>query len=123
MPMYDRVLPRDLFNESKLLKCLGQLALLVHDGKAGWLGFEFTPAIPYRGFIIEQDPSDGGLFCANLEWRAGEARLDFYSNYNSKASYPLTYTWSRDDLKEGGSGEVFNDDGTLTDEFRSLVGA
>jgi hypothetical protein len=29
---YNRVIPRDLFNESKLLKCFGQLALLMHDG-------------------------------------------------------------------------------------------
>lgn len=30
---YRRVLPRDLFNEAKLLKCLGQLSLMIHDGK------------------------------------------------------------------------------------------
>ena len=30
---YRRVLPRDLFNEAKLLKCLGQLALIIHDGQ------------------------------------------------------------------------------------------
>lgn len=28
---YQRVIPRDLFNESKLLKCIGRLILKIHD--------------------------------------------------------------------------------------------
>ena len=28
---YTRVLPRDLFNEAKLMKCMGLLTLLIHD--------------------------------------------------------------------------------------------
>lgn len=33
-PEYQRVIPRDLFNEAKLLKCLGRLSLFIHDGKS-----------------------------------------------------------------------------------------
>lgn len=28
---YGRVIPRDLFNEAKLLKCMGQLCLRIHN--------------------------------------------------------------------------------------------
>ena len=30
---YERVIPRDLFNEAKLLKCVGLLVLKIHDGE------------------------------------------------------------------------------------------
>lgn len=57
---YPRVIPRDLFNEANLLKCLGQLYLLLerrrdvaldHDGGA---------------FHVTQDDSDGSLTVTNV---------------------------------------------------------
>jgi hypothetical protein len=40
-----------------MLKCLGQLALLIHDGKAGSLTLEHDDCS--AGFAIEQDDNDG----------------------------------------------------------------
>lgn len=34
---YQREIPRDLFNEANLLKCLGQISLIAHDRPDGEL--------------------------------------------------------------------------------------
>lgn len=115
---YTRVIPRDLFNESKLLKCLGQLALIAHDGHDGKrqapiMGVEFRDDVD-GGFIIEQRQECGGLFVANLKFTVGLMEVDVFTAYNSKSPYPLLF-----DSVEG-EGDVFNDDGTLTDAFHNL---
>lgn len=112
---YTRVIPRDLFNEAKLLKCLGQLALLIHDGKAGNLKVKHRR--PDKGFVVHQDPSSGGLYCYNLRFTLNKVEVEVATNYNSKAPYPLGYCFNDE------YGEVFNDDGSFTDEFKALVGA
>jgi hypothetical protein len=113
---YLRVVPRDLFNESKLLKCLGQLALLVHQGQDnGRLQIRHRRA--RAGFLIDQDESSGDLVCSNLIVKVKDGDLlRLGSSYNSKAPYPLHFE-ARDE-----SGPVFNDDGSFSDEFRRLIG-
>jgi hypothetical protein len=106
---YTRVIPRDLFNEAKLLKCLGQLALLIRDGKAP--EFLTVDEPDGDGFVIEQNPGDGALYCANLTFRANGRQLPLYAAYNSKDPYPLLC-----DI-DGEETAVFYDDGTLTTEF------
>ena len=114
---YQRVIPRDLFNESKLLKCLGQLALTIHEGigpkglKADHQGDEFR---------INQRAGDGGLFVEiGLQFMAGEYELTLYTSYNSKDPYPLICeTWPDYEFSET---YVFDDDGKITDEFRDYV--
>lgn len=109
---YQRVIPRDLFNEAKLLKCLGQLALLIHEGFNIPAGLTLRHSRPEKGFIIDQDDSSGGLYCRNLSLRVHGRKLTLQSCYNSKSPYPLCYD---DGADEGGT--VFNDDGTLSEEF------
>jgi hypothetical protein len=114
---YTRVIPRDLFNEAKLLKCLGQLALIAHDGHDGKrsvtsLRVDFDDD---GGFIIDQRPEDGGLYATNLSVTIRGKTIEVYSAYNSKSAYPLLFSL-RDE-----EGEVFNDDGTLADEFHDLI--
>ncbi len=113
---YQRVIPRDLFNESKLLKCLGQLSLLLHD--------EVDIRWPLRllhepsdGFFIDQRPSDGALYCSNLilflEYEDRDTEIiDLVSLYNNKDPYPLMFD-------DGGGNEerVFDDEGQLSYEF------
>lgn len=116
---YIRVIPRDLFNEAKLLKCLGQLALIAHDGhdgkrSAAKLRVNFDDD---GGFIIDQRPEDGGLFATNLSVTVAGKAVEVYSAYNSKSAYPLLFAWHDEE------GEVFNDDGTLSDEFCDLMNA
>lgn len=110
--MYTRVIPRDLFNESKLLKCLGQLALLVHEGKVPNVTVKNTG----RFFEIYQRYSDGGLEVINgIDFKLGSKFLELYTVYNSKENYPLLCGY----VDDSGCVEVsvFHEDGTLTSEF------
>lgn len=118
--MYRRVIPRDLFNEAKLLKCLGQLSLAIHDEID--VGKRAVPhCLKVRGddgkpFKIDQRESDGGLFCSSLIFVAGSMPLILYSSYNSKSPYPLNC-----ESLDYGVFDVFNDDGSLTSEFARYV--
>ncbi len=113
---YTRVIPRDLFNESKLLKCLGQLVLKIGNDRfaADHLTVSHTGA--ERGFIIGQDASDAGLYCVNLNvWCYGQ-RLIFRSNYNSQSPYPFVVM-----PPDQGEISVFTDDGEFASEFLTFV--
>lgn len=83
---YRRVIPRDLFNEAKLLKCMGQLALLVHDGKLP------SVTIIHDGspFTIEQAP-DGDLYLPGVRVFVGGEPLTMGTVLNSKEPYPLIF--------------------------------
>jgi len=84
MSTYKRVVPRDLFNEAKLLKCLGRIQILIEDRKL-MLESEFDG----DRFLIEQDDSDGSLFCTNLKFTLGDQEIYFFTDYNSKLNYPI----------------------------------
>lgn len=114
---YSRVLPRDLFNEAKLLKCLGRLALIIHDGTDGHISVPNTFKVISAGdpFEIEQKDSDGGLFCRTVLFMVGTVSLHLYSSYNSIGNYPLICETSNEVLN------VFEDDGCLTSEFIELI--
>lgn len=114
---YTRVIPRDLFNESKLLKCLGQLSLLIHEGRGIRWPLQLECEEPDTGFQIDLDRERGGLICSNVSLFIAEkdepaACIEVYSPINSKSPYPLQFV---DD--EGGEWDVFNDDGLLSTEF------
>jgi len=85
---YNRVLPRDLFNEAKLLKCVGAIAILIHD--------EMIPGLRMHerckgGFVIDQDQSGGSIWITNLDF-TDESGVPVYfsTKLNSKEAYPLT---------------------------------
>lgn len=98
--MYCRVIPRDLFNESKLLKCMGRLSLMVHNCK--------TP----RGITIDDtcDPFEivlwdaGYLEIANLPVFIHDFHVAFATIYNNKGDYPLYAVYDDEFIR------VFNDD-------------
>ena len=112
---YTRTVPRDLFNESKLLKCLGRLVLL-KDGPPRGLPIEFNDDdVGDAGFKIAQNPNTGGLYCANLHFFLRGKMLELEVAYNAKTDpYPLRYEYC------GDGGCVFNDDGSLDAEFVQL---
>lgn len=111
---YNRTIPRDLFNEAKLLKCLGQLSLLIHDEMARPLSIDHDET-EFPGFLIEQRDSDGALYCSNLQVFCKGRLIGLWSPYNRKDAYPLTF--SLDDEE----GDVFTDEGELSEEFRGLI--
>lgn len=105
---YDRVIPRDLFNEAKLLKCIGQLCLLIHDR-------ENTPtemSFEHNGepFEIELLP-EGSLTITNIKITIKEIECIFKTTYNSKSNYPLIVAHGYDEYP------VFNDLGQFDEEF------
>ena len=67
---YTRETPRDLFNESKLLKCLGQLSLIIHNTVDSDGNAELQKRKPFvhgdsygavvAGYIENDDGNDGG---------------------------------------------------------------
>lgn len=118
---YQRVIPRDLFNESKLLKCLGQLALLLHDGKDIRWPLRLSHDNPESGFEIEQDMSSGGLYCLNLNLYLNDREVELQTVMNSKQPYPLLFLKWGEGEEHAGDGEVFNDDGSLADEFKQWL--
>jgi hypothetical protein len=107
--IYQRVIPRDLFNEAKLLKCIGRLVLLIHDGDHNNISFEHDG----EPFEIYQNQDDGSLSIENIYFSIGEDRLSFYTNYNSKLNYPLFCTSTQD----GETYSVFDEHGNYEPEF------
>ncbi len=108
---YTRVIPRDLFNEAKLLKCMGRLCLNILDNK--------TP-VPIK--VIEEDECAGGfaihlshsgdLMIVNIRIKIKDTPVTFWTTYNSKANYP--FFCGKDETE---CIEVFTDDGEYTEDF------
>ena len=63
---YDRILPRDLFNEGQLLTSIGFLSLAIHDNQGG-IGrvLRLDHTNEDEGFIISQ-ALDGSIYVENL---------------------------------------------------------
>lgn len=109
MITYSRVLPRDLFNEAKLLKCMGKLTLAIEDG---FISLEYK----YSGgpFHIQQG-SDGDLTCLNITFEKG---LTFHTPLNARTFWPLVCVTGEYEYID-----VFknNRHGVFTEEFIELL--
>ena len=110
---YNRVIPRDLFNEAKLLKCLGLLSLKLHDNLcniADRLNIDHQDE--KSGFIISQDDC-GSIFVSNLYlYDNNGTSIHLSCDLNSRVNYPLTYEF------KDHCDYVFDDDGNFTDAFK-----
>lgn len=118
---YYRVLPRDLFNEAKLLKGLGRIICDIHDEKLGGLAFEHY--YPNEGFVVEQDRSTGNLMVTNLTIWSKHPDIDdatpvyIECRYNAKDDHwPIVFYTGEDDEQHA----VFDEDGDYSDEFQAL---
>lgn len=116
---YLRVIPRDLFNEADLLKCLGRLWILLDGLPPGHHAGFGRCDLDYDGapFHIEQDPADGSISVENLLFRINGNRWRLRRPLNSRAPWPL-YADRHDE-----EVSVFTESGELTAEFRVLIGA
>jgi hypothetical protein len=117
---YLRVIPRDLFNEASLLKCLGRLWILLDNLPAGHVARLGNDDGDHDGtaFRIEQSDNDGSINVANLPFRIGGRRYHLSRPLNSRQPWPL-YATDDDDEET----TVFGDGGEFTPEFRRLIGA
>ena len=110
MKNYSRVIPRDLFNEAKLLKCMGQLCLKIHDGEL----HEYEPQVLHDGdpFKIEL-LDDGSLYILNIRINFFHSISAFFkTTQNSKLPYPFFLI-----DEEYVEYRVFNDDGSFHEDF------
>lgn len=111
---YIRVIPRDLFNESKLLKCLGRL--VIEAERHPHISVELIEGRERQGFDIRQSEADGSLWARNIHVTVGGRHIIVQTNYNSKREWPLYAT----PADSPDVVEVFDDAGKLTDEFVGL---
>ena len=107
---YKRVIPRDLFNEAKLLKCYGQLYLCLEKLFPIKVEFELIG----DSFDIYQQPYDGNIFIYNLSF---SHNIMLYSPLNSRDDYPLMFC----DVEYQVDNEVFDSKGLLTEAFKSFI--
>lgn len=112
---YNRVLPRDLFNEAKLLKCMGRLCLLIEDRMTPvYMTVGAYGANGKEGFIIGLIDS-GELTITNLSILINGKPYLFKTAYNSQANWPLFVEHEDTDYP------VFEDNGEWDAEFIQLV--
>lgn len=114
---YHRVLPRDLFNEAKLLKCLGRLCLWAHDYPGLGLRFDLRPDGP---FDIRQHQDSGDLYCRNLQVDGPGGPWALWVPYNSRDPWPLRFYREGDDDDDGRL--VFTDTGWPSVELCRALG-
>lgn len=117
---YSRVIPRDLFNEANLLKCYGQLALVLdsHQDHDALLVDDHVDA----GFQVEQNPDDGSIRLTNLPLHIGGREVRLYRPLNSREPWPLWVEASELD-PNAEDFEVFDADGKPSPAFLDLIGA
>jgi hypothetical protein len=116
---YKRVIPRDLFNEANLLKCLGRLWICLGQRRdlpcsLGEIENGCDPG-DHTGeaFQIHMNDKDGSLSVLNLPFRIRGERFTLSRPLNSRDPWPL--------YCEDNEGEVclpvFDDQGNLSQEF------
>lgn len=113
---YTRVIPRDLFNEASLLKCLGRLAILL-ENRNGAARFD---AEDLPSFDIVQREDDGAIYMENLRLAVGEERYRLSRPLNSRRPWPLYAELI--DASDFDPVDVYDDEGNLTADMLKLIG-
>lgn len=85
--IYKRIIPRDFFNESKLLKCLGRLSLNILECKTN--DITLVEEFDNECFDIYLDENNGYLYVLNYKVYYEDEEIFLYTPYNSKENYPL----------------------------------
>lgn len=111
---YQRVIPRDLFNEANLLKCLGRFWIETERFQPHKVTFEHDG----EAFDVWQD-EDGALYVRNVEIIINGSPHTAFRPLNSRAPWPLYILGGVD----GEPMDVFQEDGELTPEVLALINA
>lgn len=109
---YTRKIPRDFFNESKLLKCMGQLSLHIINNTLPE-GIDIKIEESGESFNIRRNDYDGSIYVANYYTIVNNEEVQFKTQLNSKSSYPMYCDIEDEDI------EVFNNDGSFSEDFMS----
>jgi hypothetical protein len=114
---YGRVIPRDLFNESSLLKCYGALWIELDNGRFPGAALEYEE--DGAPFAVVQNQSSGGITLANVRLTVRGETVHLERPLNARRAYPL-YAYPSDSESES-ELSVFTDDGRLTGEMRAFL--
>lgn len=117
---YARVIPRDLFNEANLLKCLGQLSIALENTPGHHASLSFDHDAP--GWEIHQSPDDGSISADAVVFEVAQISIRLYRPLNSRQPFPL---WVSPSESHGDYEDflVFDQDGQLSAEFIVFIGA
>jgi len=107
---YKRVIPRDFYNEAKLLNNMGRLALLINDEILP-KGVRIKIQESGEPFDIERDDLENCLYMVNYSVYINGKRVPMRTNVNSRCNYPLTATIEEEEIY------VFDDNGQFSDDF------
>jgi hypothetical protein len=111
---YIRTIPRDLFNEAKLLKCLGQVYLNA-ERCYPTIVFIWHDTDECGHFQIEQNPTDGSIYVENVQVSVNGKVVRVFCPLNSRLSYPLMFE------NEDETDYVFNDTGQeFSEAFKGI---
>lgn len=111
---YARVVPRDLFNEGDLLKCLGRFTLLIEEHRAPDIVLDHTGG----PFYIVQDDSDGSISVGSMPLKVRGRNITLFRPLNARLAWPLM---AADDTLSNVT-EVFDLDGNFTRDMKALLG-
>ena len=115
MSNYIRVLPRDLFNEANLLKCLGRLWIVLDDiRESHHARFETEDC---DSFDIVQDESSGAIYACNVIFTVRGVPCQLSRPLNARSSWPL-YLETEDDAVS-----VFDGEGNLSADMLAYIKA
>lgn len=104
---YVKVVPRDLFNDAKLLKCLGVLSVKVLDKDTPCEINIDAPEDEFKIGLYE----DGTLAVTNMSIKVKGVERSFRITYNSKNNFPLFMEVDGEEIL------VFNEVGEWSDDF------
>lgn len=86
---YTRVIPRDFFNEAKLLNCMGHLNIVAGNEIAANASISITIDENGQPFEIAKDESSGDIYISNYECTVNGVVVRFQTNLNSRNPFPL----------------------------------
>lgn len=111
---YNKVIPRDLFNEAKLLKCFGWLCMKIVDNQVPvQMDYEYNTSSG-DSFKIGLCGPDNSLSIMNIPVIVLGTSIRFKTTYNSKGNFPLFACYNNADYR------VFNEEGEWDEEFLEL---
>jgi len=110
---YLRVMPRDLFNEAGLLKCLGRIWINVENAAGNNPARHIAMEHDGSAFVINQNDADGSISISNVMIHIYGEALNLSRPLNSREAWPL---WVEDVNSSGDFDpiEVFAEDGAFS---------
>lgn len=109
---YERVIPRDLFNDANLLKCLGRVYINI-ENKYENVSLDFGG----EDFDICKVPATGETYSKNVMLYKGDTHIELFRPLNSREEWPLIAVDSETETEYS----VFNPDGSFTKEFDEFL--